>query len=75
MRTLWKNLPTGGKAALLAGLAITAASLIATARRDLAARDPSSIRGNPEMWDTATRLPGGATVYLVAGRRSERKSA
>ena len=75
MRTLWKNLPTAGKAALLVGLAITAATLIVTARRDLAARHPSKIRGNPEVWDKATRLPGGATAYLVAGRRHGSRSA
>jgi hypothetical protein len=75
VRTLWKKLPTSGRVALLIGVAITAATLIATARRDLAARDASSIRGNPEVWDKATRLPGGATAYLVAGRRPVPKSA
>jgi hypothetical protein len=75
MRTLWKKLPTAGRAALLIGAAMTAATLIATARRDLAARDSSSIRGNPELWDKATRLPGGATAYLVAGRRPAPESA
>lgn len=75
MRTLWKKLPTAGRVALLIGAAMTAATLIATARHDLAARDTSSIRGKPEIWDKATRLPGGATAYLVAGRRPEPKSA
>jgi hypothetical protein len=75
MRTLWKKLPTAGRVALLIGVAITAVTLIATARRDLEARDSSSIRGNPEVWDKATRLPGGATAYLVAGRRSASQSA
>lgn len=75
MRTLWKKLPTGGRVALLIGVAMTAVTLIATARRDLEARDPSSIRGNPEVWDKATRFPGGATAYLVAGRRPASKSA
>lgn len=54
---------------------MTAATLIATARRDLRARDSSWIRGNPKVWDKATRLPGGATAYLVGGRRSAPKSA
>lgn len=75
MRTLWKKLPTAGKTALLVGLAITAATMIVTARRDLTARDPSRIRGNPVFWDKATRLPGGATAYLIAGRRPESKTA
>jgi hypothetical protein len=75
MRTLWKELPTAGRVALLIGVAITAVALIATARRDLEVRDSSSIRGNPEVWDKATRLPGGATAYLVAGRRSASQSA
>jgi hypothetical protein len=75
MRTLWKKLPTAGKVALLIGATMTAATLIATARHDLATRDTSSIRGNPEIWDKATRLPGGATAYLVAGRRPAPKSA
>jgi hypothetical protein len=75
MKPLWKKLPTAGKTTLLIGLAITAATLIITARRDLAARDPSKIRGNPEVWDKATRLPGGATAYLVAGRKPEPKTA
>jgi hypothetical protein len=75
MRTLWKKLPTAGRAALLIGAAMTAATLIVTASRDLAARDSSSIRGNPEVWDKATRLPGGATAYLVAGRRRSSRPA
>jgi hypothetical protein len=75
MRTLWKKLPTAGRAALLIGAVMTAVTLIATARRDLAARDSSSIRGNPEVWDKMTRLPGGAAAYLVAGRRPAPKSA
>lgn len=75
MRTIWKKLPIAGKVLLLIGTAMTAATLIASARRDLAVRDPSSIRGNPEVWDKVTRLPGGAAVYLVAGRRPAPKSA
>ena len=75
MRTLWKKLPSAGRVALLIGAAIAVATLIATARRDLAARDSSAIRGNPKVWDKATRLPGGATAYLVAGRRPAPKSA
>lgn len=75
MRTLWKKLPTAGRVGALFGAAITAATLVANARRDLAVRDSSSIRGNPTVWDRATRLPGGATAYLVAGRRTAPKSA
>lgn len=75
MRTLSRKLPTGVKAALLAGLGITAATLIVNARRDLTARGSSSIRGKSEVWDQATRLPGGVTVFPVAGHSSERKSA
>jgi hypothetical protein len=75
MRTLWKKLPTAGRAALLIAAAMTAATLIVTARRDLAARDSSTIRGNPKVWDKVTRLPGAATAYLVAGRRRLPKPA
>lgn len=63
------------KAGLILGLANTAATLIVTVRRDLATRDSSRIRSNPEVWDKATRLPGGATAYLVARRRPEHKTA
>ena len=75
MRTLWRELPTTTKVALLIGVALTALTLVATARRDLGARDSSSIRGNPEVWDKATRFPGAATAYLVAGRRSAPQSS
>jgi hypothetical protein len=75
MRTLWNRLPTAGRIALLLGALIAATTPIAIARRDLAARDPSAVRGNPDIWDKVTRLPGGATAYLLAGRRPEPKSA
>ena len=75
MKTVWKKLPGAAKVALLVGLATIAATLVVKARRDLAARDPSRIRGNPEVWDKVTRLPGGATAYLVAGRRPESNTA
>jgi len=74
MKSLWSNLPTAGRVALVIGVAIGAAGLIATARRDLANRDPSAVRGNHEVWDRVTRFPGGATAYLVTGRsRSPRR--
>jgi hypothetical protein len=69
MKALWAKLPPTGRVALLVGMAATAVTLVATARHDLARRDTASIRGNPEVWDKVTRLPGGATAYLVAGRR------
>lgn len=69
MKALWAKLPPVGRVALLAGMAAAAVILVATARRDLAKRDTASIRGNPEVWDRVTRLPGGATAYLIAGRK------
>ncbi|HSM44215.1 MAG TPA: hypothetical protein VK969_04275 [Acidimicrobiia bacterium] len=69
MKALWAKLPPTGRVAFLAGIAAAAVSLVATARHDLARRDTASIRGNREVWDRATRLPGGATAYLIAGRR------
>jgi hypothetical protein len=70
MKTLWRRLPPAGRAALLIGAATAAATLVVTARRDLAGRDQSSIRGKPEVWDKVTRMPGGATAYLIAGRKT-----
>lgn len=69
MRGLWNTLSPTGRVALIVGILATAASLIVGARRDLATRDAAAIRGNPEVWDNVTRLPGGATAYLVAGRK------
>lgn len=70
MKSLWKNLGTGGRIALLVGLALAVVALVLTARRDLNTRDPATIRGNPEVWQRVTRFPGGAAAYLVAGRRA-----
>ena len=75
MKSLWIKLPTAARIVLVIGVAIGATGLIATARRDLASRDASAIRGNHELWDRVTRLPGGATAYLVAGRKREPKTA
>lgn len=69
MKALWAKLPPAGRVALLTGIVAIAVTLVAAARRDLASRDTASIRGNPEVWDRVTRLPGGATAYLVAGRK------
>lgn len=69
MKASWARLPPTGRVALLVGIAAAALTLVATARHDLARRNTASIRGNPEIWDKVTRLPGGATAYLVAGRR------
>lgn len=70
MRALWNRLSPKGRVALIVSMAGVAASLIVTARRDLAQRDAATIRGDPRMWDKVTRLPGGATAYLVAGRKT-----
>lgn len=70
MKSLWDKLPKAGRAALVIGGVAIAATLIVTARRDLARRDPRSIRGKPEVWDKVTRMPGGATAYLLAGRKT-----
>lgn len=70
MKALWAKLPPAGRVALLAGMVAAGVTLVATARRDLARRDTDLIRGNPEVWDRVTRLPGGATAYLIAGRKS-----
>ena len=72
MKASWARLPPTGRIALLGGIAGAAVTLVATARHDLARRDMASIRGNPEVWDKVTRLPGGATAYLLAGRRPAR---
>lgn len=69
MKSMWTKLSTSGKAGVLLGLAGLAGMLIFAARRDLAARAPSETRGDPEVWDKVTRMPGGATAYLIAGRK------
>jgi len=70
VKAFWNKLPSAGRATLLTVAGAAAVALIVTARHDLSRRDPASIRGNPEMWDKVTRLPGGATAYLFAGRRT-----
>jgi hypothetical protein len=70
MRTLWNKLSPAGRFTMIVCAVAGAAALVVTARRDLARRDPRSIRGNPELWNKVTRLPGGATAYLLAGRKT-----
>lgn len=74
MKSMWMKLSRGGKMALLLGVAAVAGTLILAARRDLAEREPSGMRGNPEVWDKVTRMPGGATAYLIAGRKDHAKT-
>jgi hypothetical protein len=69
VKRLWSGLGTPGRIALVLGLASSAIALVLTARNDLQDRDSAAIRGNPEVWKRVTRFPGGAAVYLIAGRR------
>lgn len=72
---MWKRIPMGGRVALLVGLVVAATMVVVTARRDLAERDPATVRGDPEVWRRVTYLPGAAVAYLMAGRRRTPREA
>ena len=74
MRSVWNKLPAKGKAGLLLGLAALAGVLILAARDDLAARSSSETSEDPEVWDKVATMPGGATAYLIGGRRQSSQS-
>lgn len=69
MKSVWNRLSTGGRVVFLFSIVAAGAAVVLTARRDLASREASAIRGDPEIWRRVTLFPGGATAYLVAGRR------
>lgn len=74
MKSIWSEFSTSGKAALLLGAAALAVAVVAAARRDLATRDPSTVRGNPDVWGRVTWMPGAAAAYLIGGRKPETKA-
>jgi hypothetical protein len=69
VKTLWDRLSIPGRIILLLTLGTAALGLVVTARRDLHTRDPDLIRGNPDVWNRITVMPGGAAAYLSLGRR------
>ncbi len=75
MKRLWARLPFWGRVALMIGLALGTATVVIVARKDLEDRDPSTMRGNPRVWDTVTRFPGGAVAYLALGRRTHNRAS
>lgn len=68
MRPLWRRLPLAGYLVLIL-VAAGATAVVMAARSDLATRDPATIRGDVRVWQQASRFPGGAAAYLIAGRR------
>jgi hypothetical protein len=69
MRSMWKSMPIAGRVALVVGILVAATMVVVAARRDLAERDPATVRGDPDIWRRATYMPGAAAAYLMAGRR------
>jgi len=69
VKTLWDRLSVPGRVVLVLTLGTAALGLVVTARRDLYARDPELVRGNPTVWNRVTVVPGGAAAYLSLGRR------
>lgn len=69
MTTLWDRLSLPGRVVLILTLGTAALGLVLTARRDLHTRDPDLVRGNPDVWERVTIMPGGAAAYLGLGRR------
>ena len=69
MKDFWKGLSLCARVAVVAVLGLATGTLVVLARRDLESRDPNSIRGDRDRWDTVTRFPGGAAASLVIGRR------
>lgn len=69
MRSMWRALSLPGRVALVVGLVVAGTAVVITARRDLAERDPATVRGDPDIWRRVTFMPGAAAAYLVAGRR------
>jgi hypothetical protein len=69
MKPMWKRMPLAGRLAFVVAALAAATMVVVTARRDLAERDPATVRGDPTTWRRATYMPGAAAAYLVAGRR------
>lgn len=69
MKATWRGLSPIQRSLLILGTATAAACLSVAARRDLAGRDAAAVRGDPDVWDRVTYLPGGAAAYLAFGRR------
>jgi hypothetical protein len=69
VKPLWDRLSTRGRVALILTLGTAALGLVVTARRDLHTRDRDLIRGNPDVWNRVTVMPGAAAAYLALGRR------
>jgi hypothetical protein len=69
MKTPWDRLSIPGRIVLVLTLGTASLGLGLTARRDLHTRDPDLIRGNPDVWNRVTVMPGGAAAYLSLGRR------
>jgi hypothetical protein len=65
----WNQLSLPGRIALVVALGTAAITLVSAARRDLHTRNPGLIRGNPDVWEKVTYMPGGAGAYLTIGRR------
>lgn len=51
------------------GMAVAGIAAVAAARCDLRQRAPEDVRGNPEVWDRLTHMPGPSVAYLLFGRR------
>lgn len=69
MRPRWRQMTLGGRLISVSLGLVAAGLLVGTARRDLRTRREVLIRGDRAVWSRLTWSPGGATAYLVFGRR------
>ena len=69
MKRSWDRLSLPARIAIVVAVGTAAITLVSAARRDLHTRNPGLIRGNPELWEKVTYMPGGAGAYLAIGRR------